>query len=168
MKLGNKFLGWVLLLVAPLTAFAQATASTSIETRAVIINPITITKTQDLDFGNIVSSYSGGTVTINPNGIRTVSGVAIASSSPGNVSAAQAIISHGDALYNVTFPESIILYNASNPDQTLLITDFISEPIVNNPDSDILRIGATLNVEANQVQGYYSNPDGFNVTVSYD
>ena len=51
-------------------SFAQASATASAS--ATIITPITITKTADMNFGNVaVQASTGGTVIMNPAGVRT-------------------------------------------------------------------------------------------------
>jgi hypothetical protein len=59
------------------------------------------------------------------------------------------------------------LYSQNDPSQILIIDDFTVSPQTGD-FSDILRIGGTLNLEANQPAGFYTNTSGFNVTVSYN
>jgi hypothetical protein len=124
----------------------------------------------DLDFGNVIGSFTTGTLTLDPDGIRSVNGVQISNAVPGDVTAAEAIVTHNNNNYSISLPESFTLYNSENPDQFLLINRFTVQPLPNSGDegSDILKIGATLNLEANQLPGYYTNSAGFNVTVSYN
>jgi hypothetical protein len=51
-------------------AFAQASASATVESRATVIDPIQIDKTVDLDFGNIITAYNPGSVILSPDGTR--------------------------------------------------------------------------------------------------
>lgn len=148
-------------------AYAQASASATVESRATVIDPIQIDKTVDLDFGNIISAYNPGSVILSPDGTRVAYGVEISNSVPGNVIPAEAVITHGNNSYSITLPESFILYHQENPNQVLLIDQFTVEPIQGDV-SDIIKIGATLNLEANQLSGFYTNSAGFNVTVSYN
>lgn len=63
-------------------AFAQQTTTTPVatdtataEARGVVLQPLTLTKTADLDFGTVVASSTAGTVTIDPDdGTRSVTG----------------------------------------------------------------------------------------------
>lgn len=146
---------------------AQASASATVESRATIIDPIKIDKTVDLDFGNVISAYTPGTVILSPDGSRVAYGVQLSNSMPGNVAPAEAVVTHGNNNYSITLPESFSLFNQENPTQTLIIEDFTVTPLPGEL-SDILRIGATLKLEANQTSGYYTNSEGFNVTVSYN
>lgn len=162
-----KFAGFLFFLFITGSVFAQASASATVESRATIIDPIKIDKTVDLDFGNVISAYSPGTVILSPDGSRVAYGVLLSSSIPGNVAPAEAVVTHGNNNYAITLPTSFTLYHQENPSQVLVIDNFTVEPITGN-ESDVLRIGATLNLEANQTAGYYTNPEGFNVTVSYN
>ena len=124
----------------------------------------------DLDFGNVIASSTSGTVILSPDGTRQAYGVSLSNSVPGQVNPAEAVVTHGDLTYAITLPESFTLFNEENPNQAILLNDFTVSP---QPDfiaegSDIIKIGATLNMEANQFPGFYTNPSGFNVTVTYN
>ncbi|MGB7841223.1 MAG: DUF4402 domain-containing protein [Salinimicrobium sp.] len=145
----------------------QNSASATVNSRATVIDPIKIDKTVDLDFGNVVSAYNPGTVILSPDGSRVAYGVQISSSFPGTVNPAQAVVTHGNNNYSITLPESFVLFNSENPDQQLIIDQFTVAP-EEGVISDIIKIGARLNLEANQSAGFYTNSSGFNVTVSYN
>ena len=146
---------------------AQASASATVESRATVIDPIQIDKSVDLDFGNVISAYNPGSVILSPDGSRVAYGVEISSSIPGNVAPAEAVVTHGNNNYSITLPQSFNLYHQENPNQMLVIDEFTVEALTGE-NSDVLKIGATLNLEANQPAGYYTNESGFNVTVSYN
>lgn len=167
LNMKNLFLTFLLYLLIPCCVFGQNSETAKVTARVNVIDPIKITKSVDLDFGNVISAYNAGTVTLSPNGTRLANGVQISNTFPGNVSPAEARVSHGNNKYSITLPENFILYNQEDPNQIILINDFQVAP---NPGEliDILKIGATLNIEANQPSGFYSNSDGFNVTVSYN
>lgn len=157
----------VLILLSGGTLFAQATASATVESRATVIDPIQIDKTVDLDFGNIISTYNPGSVVLLPDGTRVAYGVQISNSMPGNVVPAEAVITHGNNSYNITLPQSFTLHHREDPNQVMLVDQFTVEPLP-GITSDIIKIGGTLNLQANQLSGYYTNSSGFNVTVSYN
>jgi len=160
----------LLFLLGFFQGFSQASATSTITARVRVVEPIKITKSMDLDFGNVIGSFTTGTLTLDPDGMRTVNGVQISNAVPGDVTAAEAIVTHNNNNYSISLPDSFTLYNSENPDQFLLINRFTVQPLPNAGDegSDILKIGATLNLEANQLPGYYTNSAGFNVTVSYN
>ena len=163
----KKILFFFIFLSASLSAFAQASASATVESRATVIDPIQIEKTVDLDFGNIITAYNPGSVILSPDGSRIAYGVEISSSIPGNVAPAEAVVTHGNNNYAISLPESFELFHQDNPNQVLVIDRFTVEPLPGD-EIDIIKIGATLNLEANQLSGYYTNASGFNVTVSYN
>lgn len=148
--------------------YAQSSSSTSVSSTAVIVEPIEITKNVDLHFGNVISSYNPGTLILSPEGTRTAFGVHLSPANPGQVSAAEAVVKHGNYNYSITLPENFTLYNEGNPNQILVIDQFTVMPEVTSNDTDILKIGATLNLEANQPPGFYTSSSGFSVTVTYN
>lgn len=149
------------------TINAQTSNTTEINSKATIIEPIEITKSVDLDFGNVISGYNPGTVILSPDGSRIAQGVKISNTFPGNVTPAEAIVNHGNNKYSITLPDSFILYSEEDPNQILRIDNFKVVPQTGEL-MDVLKIGATLNLEANQSAGFYTNTSGFNVTVSYN
>lgn len=159
-----------LFLLIGYTGFSQSSASVSVRTSAEIVVPIKISKTVDLNFGSIIGGSNPGSLILAPDGTRTANGIEISNSSPGDVNAAEAIISHGNNNYSITLPSTFSLFNSVNPSQTMVIDQFtvVPTPSSEGNGSDILKIGATLNLEANQTPGSYSNSAGFNVTVSYN
>lgn len=160
---------WIFCFFYSLSGFAQASAAASVNSRATIIDPIKISKTMDLNFGNVISGYNPGSLILSPDGTRTANGVQISSSMPGDVSPAEAVVTHGENSYSISLPESFVLYNQDDPNQSLIINQFTVAPGPGSAEgTDVLKIGATLNLEGNQISGYYTNPAGFNVTVSYN
>ena len=163
----DKVIFILLSLLLSTQVFAQASASAMVTSRVTVIDPIKIDKTVDLDFGNVISAYSPGSVILSPDGSRAAQGVQISSSFPGTVNPAEAIITHGNNNYSITLPESFTLYNLDNPDQKVVINRFTVEPET-GVTTDVIKIGATLNLQGNQLSGFYTNSSGFNVTVSYN
>ncbi|MEO2061522.1 MAG: DUF4402 domain-containing protein [Christiangramia sp.] len=147
---------------------AQNASSARVNSTATIVEPIEIIKNVDLHFGNVISGYSAGTVVLAPDGSRTAVGVELSAANPGEVSAAEAIVYHGDYSYSITFPDNFRLFNENNPNQFLMIDQFQVSPVAQESGSDILKIGATLNLQANQLPGFYTNATGFNITVTYN
>ncbi|MFD2518635.1 DUF4402 domain-containing protein [Salinimicrobium flavum] len=155
------------ILISTISSFGQTSATATVDSRVTVIEPINITKTVDLDFGNVISAYNPGTVVLSPDGSRIANGVQISNTFPGNVSPAEAQVNHGNNKYSITLPDSFSLYSREDPNQTIVIDDFQVSPNTGEI-MDILKIGATLNLKANQPAGFYTNTAGFNVTVSYN
>ncbi|MEG9326718.1 DUF4402 domain-containing protein [Salinimicrobium catena] len=164
--MGKNFLILVFFLCS-FNSIAQSSTSVQINSRATIIDPLNITNSVDLDFGNVISSFNPGTVILSPDGTRSANGVHISNNFPGHVAPAEAIVKHGNNNYSITLPKSFILYNQNDPNQVLTIDEFTVSPETGEV-MDVLKIGATLNLKANQSAGFYTNTSGFNVTVSYN
>ena len=149
---------------------AQATASAS--ATATIITPISITKVNDMNFGNVaVQASTGGTVVLATNGSRTrTSGVTLPAVT-GTVSAASFTVSgDGSRTYDITLPNSTTLTHSSGAGTgTMTVNTFTSNPSATgtlSSGSQSVSVGATLNVAAAQAPGVYTG--SFDVTVNYN
>lgn len=150
--------------------YSQASVSASIQAKVTVVEPIEIHKSTDLNFGSIISSDSPGTLILSPDGTRVASGISISNAVPNEVNPAEAVVIHRNHEYSIFLPEAYTLYNVENPGQRIIVSDFTISPVPFSGEDgkDILMIGATLNIKAHQVSGYYTNPTGFNVTVAYN
>src|SRR4051812_40039310 len=109
-----------------LNVFAQATATAS--ATADIIAPITITKVNDMEFGNIaISASTSGTVILAPSGARTTggSGGVTLPATTGTVSAASFTIGGASGYsYVITLPTSCTISDGSG--HTMTVNAFTS------------------------------------------
>lgn len=168
-----KFLTIVIIgLVFSATMSAQDTESAT--ATAVIITPITITKTADMDFGSVaVSSVSSGTVILTAaTGLRTTSGgITIPASVAASFSLATFDIEGSGALtYSITLPGSHTITRLTGS-ETMTVNGFNSIPSGTGTLTagyQELVVGAVLNVDAGEVAGTYTNASGFDVTVNYN
>ena len=119
----------LLFLLLTLQGFSQASGTSTITARVRVVEPIKITKSVDLDFGNVIGSFTTGTLTLDPDGIRIANGVQISNAVPGDVTAAEAIVTHNNNNYSISLPESFTLFNSENPDQVLVINRFTVQPL---------------------------------------
>ena len=149
----------------------KAQVSASATAAANIITPIQISKAADLYFGNIVAGTNPGTVTVSHDGIRTKSGgVTLPTATPGTITAAKFNISGlPSATYSITLPTSTTITKNGGTEQ-MTIDNFTSDPhetgTITTDGTQILAVGATLNVGANQSAGTYEG--SFSVTVAYN
>src|ERR1700684_3052224 len=116
-------------LTATSSSFAQATATAAAS--ATIITPITITKTVDMNFGNVaVSATIAGTAILAPAGTRTTGGAGGVTlpATAGTVSAASFTVS-GQASYTyaITLPTTVSISSGAN---TMNVNAFTSSPSV--------------------------------------
>lgn len=148
-------------------AHARTIAATG---RAVIVQPLTLVNTAPLSFGAIVPGTGAGTVTVSETGTRTSTGSV--SLVAGTVSAA------GFTGMTDGFPFFVII---SNPPASVTLTragggatmtadDFVVEGgsglrLIATNSIFTFRVGATLQVGANQPKGSYNGT--FNMTVTY-
>jgi hypothetical protein len=152
---------------ANVNAQVSATATTS----ATIITPIAITKTVDMNFGNVaVSPTVPGTVILVPAGTRTATGGVTLPAVAGTVTAASFTVTGlGTSTYAITLPTTVSL--AGVPSGTMTVGTFISTPSGTGAltaGAQTLLVGATLNVAAAQAAGVYTNTTDLTVTVNYN
>jgi hypothetical protein len=151
------------------TSFAQATATAS--SSATIVAPITLTKTVDMNFGN-VAVIGAGTVTLSPGGLRALSGGVTLPVAAGTVTAATFTVGgEGNSTYSITLPTSDLTITRASGTETMIVNAFTSNPGGTgtlSAGAQTINVGATLNVGAGQVPGLYTTATGFNVTVNYN
>lgn len=171
MKQKNKFILTTFMLAGIATGLhAQETASAT--ATATIVTPISITKTVDMNFGNVaVQSTTGGTVVMTPAGVRTRTGGVTLPTTAGTVTAASFTVSGtGTYTYTITLPTlPLTITSGAN---TMTVTAFNSTPsgigTLAAGGTQTLNVGATLNVAAAQPAGVYVSATPFDVTVNYN
>ena len=154
------------------SSFAQATATASAS--ATIITPISISKTVDMNFGNVaVSATIAGTAILAPGGTRTTGGAGGVTlpATVGTVTAASFnVTGQGTYTYAITLPSGTI--NITSGANTMGLTAFTSSPsatgLLSAGGTQTLTVGATLNVAAAQPAGSYTNATAVPVTVNYN
>jgi hypothetical protein len=153
-------------------AFAQRSASATASVTATIITPIGINKTTDMNFGNIIAGSSSGTVSLDPAGIRSVTTGITLPAAPGTVTAATfQVTGQGNSTYTITLPTSAYEITRTSGSGTMEISNFTSSPSGSGTlisGTQIISVGATLTVGADQPVGVYTGETGFNVTVNYN
>lgn len=150
-------------------AAAQETATAT--ATATIVTPISITKTLDMNFGNVaVQSTNGGTVQLTPAGARTAGGGVTLPATNGTVTAATFTVNgNGNYAYAITLPSSALTITSGA--NTMTVTDFSSTPSGTSAltaGTQTLTVGATLNVSAAQPSGVYVSATPFDVIVNYN
>lgn len=171
-KLIFLFTGLFLMAIAAQNVSAQTNVSDDAETTATIIIPLAISKTVDLNFGNIVAGISVGTVTVATTDARSSSGgVTLPTATPGTVSAAQFTVTGlASATYSITVPSAFNVTKTGGA-ETMSVNAFVTDPTPTGTltgGSQTLKVGATLNVGANQAAGTYINTSALAITVAYN
>ena len=137
---------------------------------AVYVVPITIAKTNDLNFGTIQVGSTSGTVVLTPAGVRSKTGGVSLLSPTGTVQVASFTVSGTpSSTYTISLPSS---YTITNGTKNMTVNTFTSSPsgsgVISSSGSQTINVGATLIVAASQTPGTYTNASGFSVTVNYN
>ena len=152
------------------SSFAQATASAT--ATATIVAPIAITKTVDMNFGNVAVIALGTVVLDAQAGTRTKTGGVTLPNVNGTVAAASFnVAGEGAYTYAITLPSTDYTITKVAGTATMAVNTFTSYPTLTGTLSggaQVLKVGATLNVGAAQLAGVYTNATGFDVTVNYN
>lgn len=142
-----------------------ATASANVTAKVLI--PITVSKSSDLGFGDVYPDITSvGTVAIDASGNRTAGGAAALGPTAG--AAAQFTVSgESNASYVLSLPITPITLNSAASD-TMLVDNFISDGTgtLNGAGSQVINVGATLHIGAQQAPGDYTGT--FDLTVNYN
>ena len=145
---------------------ATATASST------IVTPIGITKTVDMNFGNVaINSTTPGTVVLAPAGTRTSTGGVTLPATVGTVAAAEFnVTGANNYTFSITLPSTS--HEIKSGSNTMSVTGFTSTPTptgtLSATGSATVKVGATLNVSAGQAAGTYTSVTPFEVTVNYN
>ena len=154
-------------LLSTTTVFAQATASANAS--ATIVTPISISKNTDMNFGNIATNGTVGTVVLSPASGRTFTGGVSLPATTGTVTAASFTVEgSGSYTYAITLPSSVVITSGSDQ---MSVNNFTSTPSTTgtlSSGSQTITIGATLNLIASQAEGSYTSATPFAVTVNYN
>jgi|SRR5579872_486351 len=149
-------------LVKASSPLAQANA------QVLILHPLSLTKLQDMDFGDL-SPTVAGTAVLDPNTdkLSTTGGV---SASGGAPHCAQfAGVAGSASVVNIKVPNNPITLTRVGGTETMTVSNFTlqgqSKRALAKAASFTFRVGGTLAVAAGQVEGLYVGT--FNVTVQY-
>ncbi len=170
--IGGLFLALVLLTSAP-AAFAQTATGDS---DAVVVSPLSLVPVEDLNFGNLIPGTAGGTAVISPAGARSVTGSVTAAG--GTVSNAEfqgfgtrnrfVFISTASSTYTLNRQgggATMVMRSLTLQADNLTPRFFPGLFRISSTDVITLRIGATLDVGANQQEGVYTGT--FPITMNY-
>ena len=150
-------------------SFAQVSGTANVS--VTLVTPIAISKTLDMNFGNVAVNSSGGTVVLPPSGVRTITGGVTLPVVAGSPAAASFTVTGLAAYtYTITLPISAVTLS-DGASHTMSVTTFTSTPSGTgtlSSGTQTLLVGATLTVGASQVAGTYTSTSPFTVTVNYN
>lgn len=143
---------------------ALACATSVFDARAALVE---ITSTQALSFGRFVAGT--GTVVISPAGARTTTGAVIPLGSDPGQAAQFRVTGDPNASYAITLPADGTV-QLSNGSHSMPVKTFTSSPastsVLPGGGSEILNVGATLEVGSTMPAGVYSG--SFSLIVEYN
>lgn len=165
-----------LLVAAAMIGFSMSanaqTSSGSIGTNATVITPIKVVGDTPLNFGDIVGTSAGGTVTVGTDGTRSAVGAGLLmTNQTGTVTAAQfTVTGQAGYAYSLALPTgAFTIGNGGATPATMSVGTFTSnETGTLTGGSEIVKVGANLTVGANQAAGSYTDASGLTVTVQYN
>ena len=141
------------------------TVQATVDVTATLLAPVSISSSGDLDFGDMITTGTAGTVTVTPAGARTCSAeVDCLGGFP--AAAAFDVTGEGGNTYSITLPSSATLTSGGDTMTIDTFTDDAGATPTLSGGSDTFNVGATLNVGATQAGGTYSGT--FSVTVNYN
>jgi len=149
-------------------AFPVHAASETASVTADVIIVITLTNRSGLVFGDISTSNSPGTVVLTPDGSRNSTGGASFNSTVASGPAVFDVAGEPNSTYSISLPATVVLseFGGSN----MVVDNFASLPVVtgltDSGGQQSLFVGATLNVDSNQLVGRYSGT--MSVTIGYN
>jgi len=155
------------------TAKAQTTAYAS--TTAVLVTPISISKTTDMHFGTVASSGSAGTVELDyANGRVATGGASLPAGSTTQKTAVFNVTGESASGFSITLPSAPITLTGSVAG-TMTVGTFTCDAgaaTTLTAGAKTLKVKAILNVPANTVAGTYTNnlanSSALFVTVNYN
>lgn len=158
--------------IAPTESLAETFNAT-----AVVLTPITITKTQDLVFGGFTAGASGGTVTKDADNTaaRSQTGADVILVNSGSAATPQAaaftLSGTNGYKFDITLANGTVDKGGDSMSISFLFSDDGSTTNDTRQDRNLntaltLYVGGTLNVGSDQPTGVYTK--SFNITVAYD
>ncbi|MBC7936968.1 MAG: DUF4402 domain-containing protein [Rhizobacter sp.] len=153
-------------------ANAQATATANAS--ATIVAPISISKTTDLNFGNLSVDATGGTVILEPSaaGVRNSAGAGGVTfpANTGTVSAATFVVTgQANFTYDFNFLNASIQITSGTDNMTVdNFSKSIATGLLDNLGTQTVYVGADLIVNGSQVPGVYTSSSPFTVLVNYN
>ena len=148
---------------APVTPSQNATAT------AAFLHPLELINRRDLDFGYLAPATGAGTVVINPDtdAVTATGGVLLLGGSPHAALFTGA--ARSSSVVIIRIPKQPITVTRSGGTETMTVSKFTLEGLdkraIAAMTSFDFRVGATLNVNANQTEGIYVGT--FEVSVHY-
>ena len=146
-----------------LGASAVFAATTTGTARAEIIAPLSVTQTQQMDFGKIVQDAAGGNVVLGSNGVASSSLILVGATMAGEFE----ILGQPSQNVTVSLPATISLSDGGSAAMTIssLTMSKAATHALDISGESVFTVGGTLAVGAGQDAGVYTGT--YTVTVNY-
>ncbi|MDX1543198.1 MAG: DUF4402 domain-containing protein [Christiangramia sp.] len=156
-----------LFLLLSYSGYSQRSATATFTASVTVIEPIEIHTTSEMNFASI-DARNGGTVILKPDNTRTGIGDVFLGDASGVSAAAFEINGQSGYSFNLSLPEGAFIL--VNDKENIIIKDFTSDLKTRNlvAGTQIVRLGATLEISSNQGPGVYSSPTPIEITVNYN
>ena len=152
-------------------ALAGTSASAAAEARGLVLQPLTLTKVTDLDFGTVISTAAAGSVTIDANnGARAqTGGVTLVPNYPGSRAVFSGAGTAGEPVL-LTLSAPALLVSTTNPADVLAVTTLSLDSLGTNrtvgaTSTFSVGVGGDFAIAANQPNGLYTAQ--FDLTADY-
>jgi len=154
------------LLLSPVDAIAMGPSdSSNANASAKVVKPVRVTTQSDMDFGEVLTSASSGTVVLATDGTVTGNGGAYVFDDTNAQAAAFRVSGERLEAYNITLPTTVTLSEVGGGTMSLTAFNHDATGVLSNSGQEDFSVGATLNMGAEQVQGDYTG--SFTVSVDY-
>ena len=138
---------------------AEATGTAS----ATVLQPVTVAKIADLDFGKIVSGPSASTVSLSPAGLfQCGTGITCLDSHSAARFSVSGVPGH---LVNIQSDSQIMLSTTGGQKMQVALETSAKTMKLNRGSNNFIDVGGTLSVGAFQAEGVYTGL--FTITVNY-
>jgi spore coat protein U-like protein len=161
---------------ATVSGGASAANNATATATGTVVTPVSILKSVDLAFGSFYPSATSGTVDVNTNGARTVSGGVTASGVGGTPAAAKFdVTGQNSATYTIAYATGVTLTGPGAPMALTQVSDLtgaggaatlVATGALSGSGTQSIYIGGSLAVAANQVSGSYTGT--ISATVNYN
>ncbi|MEM8520455.1 DUF4402 domain-containing protein [Flavobacterium sp. PL12] len=163
-----------ILIIAALSsnANAQTVVSPVATATATIITPLTISKLVDMNFGDISTNGTNGTVILSNANVRSATGGAsFSAATPGTITSAKFVVTGNTGYaYSISIPTAITLThtNTTSVMQVTNIGNSVGATGTLTGGTQDISVGGTLNLVGAQLEGVYTNTTDLKVTVNYN
>jgi hypothetical protein len=158
-----------------LSGGATAATTANATATATVVTPIAVAKSTDLVFGSFYPGATTGTVDVNTNGTRTVTGGVVAATGATATAAKFDVTGQASAAYTVSYASGVTLTGPGTAMALTQISDFsgaggaatlATAGTLSAGGTQSIYLGGSLAVGANQVAGAYTGT--ISATVVYN